>query len=283
MTRKILCAVLTLVLAFTLTGCAYCEDPDNVGLLTRLRTTPEEFYALMKQSWSVNGWEIMGGDHSTSRPKFYDTLMLMQMALSRNEIQEMILPDFVGEYLLKVNQDYSQCCVSNSENMNLCFGFLKDNHTLRARWNAALNAMKSDNTLSNLEYKYARNVQDLNKHDKDKSIVFTKYDGAPIVKVAVTGDLPPVDFVDEYGLPAGYSLAVLSEIGRRLRVNVRPIVVSAGARAASLVSGRADVVFWYEINESYTIQPDVPDGIILSVPYLAWNKFIHVRFDDDGE
>lgn len=246
----------------------------------------------MKKTWAINGWIITGGDHSTSLAKFYDTLMMMQMALSRGEIQEMILPDFAAEYLVRINKDYSPCCISNSGNMALCFGFLKDNKALRDRWNSALRSMRADNTLAGFENKYIKNFPkdtsydyiygiDKKKRDKENRIRFERFKEAETIKVALTGDLPPVDFTAEDGTPAGYSVAVLAEIGKRLHVNIVPVNISAGARTAALVSGRADIVFWYEVNESLETQPDVPDEVILSEPYLAWDKFIHVRFDEE--
>ena len=71
------------------------------------------------------------------------------------------------------------------------------------------------------------------------------------------------------------------EIGRFLKINIVPVNVSVGARTAALVSGRADVVFWYEVDRQAQIQPDVPDNVILSEPYLDWDKFIHIRFSED--
>ena len=285
-------AVFITVLNFSCS--AFAVDNDYVGFLTRLKTTPEEFFMLMKQSWSTNGWIILGGDHSTSKARFYDSLMIMQMALNRGEIEEMILPEFVSEYLLKISKSYSPCCISNSGPMNLCFGFLKDNAKLRDKWNMALNSMINDFTLAGLEQKYIKNFPENNHSydyiygtkpeiDKKKhTIKFEHFRGSPFVRVAVTGDLPPVDFIAEDGMPAGYSTAVLAEIGRRLRINIELISVSAAARTAALATGRADVVFWYEVNmnKSLASQPDVDEGIILSVPYLYWDKFIHVRLDN---
>ena len=287
--RKILCL---LIMSLILTGCAYFDEPDNVGLLTRIKTTPEEFFMLMKRSWAINGWIITSGDHSTSQAKFYDSLNSMQMALSRNDIQEMILPDFAADYLIRINQDYSQCCISNSGKMSLCFGFMKGNNNLRNRWNSALRSMKNDNTLKAFEKKYINEfpkdtsydyIYGIKKktRDKENRIRFERFDGAETVRVAVTGDMPPVDFIAEDGTPAGYSVAVLAEIGRRLRINIIPVNVESTARTAAIVSGRADVVFWYEVNETLDDQPDIPDEIILSEPYLSWEKFIHVRYDDE--
>ncbi|MBQ6776329.1 MAG: transporter substrate-binding domain-containing protein [Synergistaceae bacterium] len=287
--KKFLC----LIVAFCLISCAvaFANDDDCVGFLTRLKTTPEEFFMLMKRAWATNGWAIVG-DHADSKAKFYDSLMLMQMALNSGEIDEMILPDFVAEYLVKVNKSYSPCCISNSGPMYLCFGFLKENRKFADRWNDALIAMISDYTLAGLSQKYIKNFPEDTSYDyiyginRDKqkykdAIKFERFDGAPTVRVAVTGDLPPVDFVAENGMAAGYSTAVLAEIGKRLKVNIQLVQVNAGARTAALVSGRVDAVFWYEVNKSLDSQPDVHEDIILSEPYLSWDTFIHVKFAED--
>ena len=288
--KKAVCIALALaVISFACT-CACADEVDCVGFLSRLRTTPEEFYMLMKNSWAEKGWVILGGDHSSSKAKFYDSLMLMQMALNRGEIEEMILPDFVAEYLLKVNENYSPSCISSSGRMSLCFGFMKNNKSLIAKWNSALSFLRNNRKLSELEEKYIKNfpANDMpydyiygQKKKRNERITFEHFKDAPTVRVAITGDLPPVDYVDAEGLPAGYNIAVLSEIGRLLKVNIVTVNVSAGARTAALVSGRADIVFWYEVNRQTSFQPDVPEDVILSEPYLDWDEFIHVRFWED--
>ena len=290
MKRIILCLCLILGLA----SGAWADD-DTVGFLTRLKTTPDEFFTLMKTSWATQGWTIVGGDHSTSKAKFFDSLMLMQMALNRGDIGEMILPDFVADYLLKFSSSYEVSCMSSSGRMGLCFGFMKGNELLAAKWNYALEYMRNNLTLSALEKKY---IYDLKPEDEDydyvygmddrrkkqkrkkERITFTQFPGAETIRVAITGDLPPVDYVNEEGLPAGYNIAVLSEIGKLMKVNIKTVSVNAGARTAALVSGRADVVFWYEVNKQNKFQPDVSDEVILSNPYLEWDTFKHLQFKE---
>ena len=280
MMKKVACAMLVLMLCGT-------AGATELGVLARLKTTPEEFMMLMKNSWATSGWVVFGSDHSSDTARFYDTLSQMQMSLNRGDIGEMILPDFVAEYLLKVSEGYSACCVSSSGKMSLCFGFLRGNDALRAKWNSALSYLRSKRVLADLEKKYVKDfprddsydyIYGINtrKKEREARIEFAHYPEAETVRVAVTGDIPPVDFIDADGLPSGYSVAVLSEIGRFLKVNILPVNVSAGARTAALVSGRADVVFWYEVNRKAKVQPDVPDDVVLSEPYLDWEKFIHV-------
>ena len=286
--RKFLC---TLIILGMLAGISFADD-DYVGFLTRLRTTPDEFFMLMRNSWATKGWAILGGDHTTSKARFYDSLSQMQMALSRGDIGEMILPDFVAEYLLKLNPSYTPCCMSNSGPMSLCFGFMKGSRDLAEKWNYALRSIRNDYTLAGMFQKYVKNFPPDESYDyiyginrrkqrNQDRIKFERFPNAQTVKVAVTGDLPPVDFVDEAGFPAGYSMAVLAEIGRRLRVNINVIQVEAGSRTAALVSGKADVVFWYEASKMTEWNLDAGEDVLLSEPYLDWNTFMHLRFYED--
>ena len=48
-----------------------------------------------------------------------------------------------------------------------------------------------------------------------------------------------------------------------------------------LVSGKADVVFWYEASKMKEWNLDAADDVILSEPYLEWQTFMHLRFDED--
>ena len=75
------------------------------------------------------------------------------------------------------------------------------------------------------------------------------FEGADTIKVAVTGSLPPMDYVGPDGAPAGFSTAVLAEIANRLGKNIEIVVVDSVGRAAALASGVVDAVFWTRTNE----------------------------------
>lgn len=282
--KKIFLAICIITLFFVNSSYASESDENDilyVGFLNHLMTTEEEFYGIIKNSWSTKGWSILGGNHDVDAAKFYDSLISMQMALNSGEIDEMILPDFVAEYLMKTNSNYMPSCISNSGTMGLCFGFMNDRKDLAQRWNEALRMIRNEWILSGLVQKYIKDFQKNNSFYDSKSkkerIKFEHFQDAQTIKVAVTGDMPPLDFIGEDGLPTGFNIAVLAEIGRRLKVNIEIVTLNANARTAALVSGRADVVFWYEVNTSLGKQFDVPDDVILSDPYYEWNQFFHIR------
>ena len=164
----------------------------------------------------------------------------------------------------------------------LVFGFLKNkNEALRDKFNDALAAMKADGTLEAMKERY------LKTDGNTESAVFEKFAGADTIRIAVTGDLPPIDYVASDGKAAGFNTALVAEIAKRLKVNVRLVYTNTGARAVSLISGRSDVVFWYQVTEGAELQHDVPAGVILSEPYYNWDTFIHISqknsaaFNDD--
>ena len=45
------------------------------------------------------------------------------------------------------------------------------------------------------------------------------------------------------------------------------------------MSGKADVVFWFELYSDKGEQFDIPEGIISTVPYYGWNKNIYVGLE----
>ena len=71
-----------------------------------------------------------------------------------------------------------------------------------------------------------------------------KFEGAQTIKVGVTGDLPPMDFVASNGKAAGFNIALLTEIANRAQVNIELVQIETGSRAMALSSGKVDAVFW---------------------------------------
>ena len=49
---------------------------------------------------------------------------------------------------------------------------------------------------------------------KKPAVEFAKYDGADTIKIAVTGDRPPIDLITADGKATGFNTAILAEIGK---------------------------------------------------------------------
>ena len=106
--------------------------------------------------------------------------------------------------------------------------------------NNAIVEMKADGTLDSLienELKAYIESDPLAK-------ALPHFDGARTIKIGVTGDLPPMDFVAANGKAAGFNIALLTEIANRAQVNFELVQIETVARAMALSSGKVDAVFW---------------------------------------
>ncbi|MBR0095859.1 MAG: transporter substrate-binding domain-containing protein [Synergistaceae bacterium] len=265
--RKFLFAVL---IAFLIVSSAQAAEIRvlKLGILSKLNSTEDEFAAAWKRTFAPNN------ENLKVIVRFYESLTAMQMALSAGEIHQMVLPEASANYLLSQTPEYEATLTLRSKGAyGLAFGFQADRQDLRDKFNAALSEMRENWRLAALEGRYLTAAGNTDA----EPVKFDKFDGAKTLRVAVTGDLPPIDFMAADGTPAGFNTAVLAEIGKTLGMNVELIGVESGARTAALASGRVDAVFWYEVNTAAKIQADVPDGVILSEPYYEWNNFIHIK------
>ena len=189
----------------------------------------------------------------------FDSLNSMLMSLNAGTIDGMIVYFTVGSYLCRQNEnltswlDYSEMEkiyrgeMTNIKNrfildqiLGTDFSFLmmEDHAALRDEFNQAIADMKADGTLDTLK----DSIMDLDKAE------IAEIDSAETIKVGVTGDLPPIDYVDEAGIPAGFNTAVLAEISRRTGKNIELVSIDSGARSLALSEGIVDVVFWSRIS-----------------------------------
>ena len=273
-------------------GACYASDVVHAGALTWLGTTESEFQeglddlrkALSPLISEKLDWMEEDGLQGflvelvkTRRViHFYDSLLSMQMALRSGKIDEIALPEAVGTYLLSNNSRYDVQFSLNMMPSTISFGFKRGNTSLQKEFNSAIASMKKDGTLARLEKDY---ITDLGAEEPER-VEFAEFKGAKTIRAAVTGDLPPIDYIGADGRPAGYNTAVLSEIGKRLKKNIRIISVEAGGRSAALASERADVVFWYRNTEGMKapkkanikgFMKDSVEGVIMSDPYYEWD------------
>ena len=198
------------------------------------------------------------------------------MALDSGKIDEYDVPQMLGEYILASypNKYEVSCVMRVINNSSFTFGFSDDakGRELQRKFNEALSALRENNRLNELISNYA-NYAKFSDNALSKPVVFENFDGAQTITVAVTGDVPPIDFIAPDGNSAGFNTALLSEIARLLRVNIKLVNIESGANVMALTSGRADVFFWM-LKEDHV---NAPEGILLSDSYYSWNTYVHLR------
>ena len=264
---------LALVIAVMSSLSAFAED-TKIGVLTKAGMTEEEFTASVAKVWK---WSVVEERHKRGANVyyFYDSINSMLLAMMRGDIQEIELPRTIAEYVAATNPGNIISCVLGTTEADFVFGFLKgdDGAELQRKFNGAIRTLKKDGRLEELQKEYIINP----KYNELKPAEFTKFDGAETIKVAITGDVPPVDFIAPDGQAVGFNAALLAEIGKILGVNIELVEVDAIARTPSLTSGRVDAVFWYQVVAGADIQHDIPEEVIVSESYYAWDTFVHIR------
>lgn len=268
----IICAACLLM-----TGCGGNNSSDDagkikLGMITRLNASEENFGEFMKKLEDTLEVKI-----SSHKPVFFDNLNAMQMALQSKQIDEISTYRSVARYMTAKNPRFEVLKDHSLEFIDsFCFALRDDETELRDSLNRVIKDMQSDGTLERLTKEY---VTDISNENDPPAVELPHFDSAQTIKVAVTGDLPPLDFVSADGKPAGFNTAVLAEIGKRMLKNIELVEITGGARASALTSKQVDVVFWaiVPVSEIIPADTDKPDGVILTDPYFK-DKVVHMIF-----
>ena len=267
--RKIIHASLVVMLFIFLSSA--CSFAEVVGTLVRSGASagnvevavPEIYSSLVLAELSDEGLK------AEKSMRFYDSLTLLQLALNRGEIDAMISPELVGEYMLRANPDYRLRGFLMLKSFTaLAFGFMEDRKELCGKFSRVIEDLEREGVIGILARDFITGPLAANP----PAVELPRFDGAEKINVAVTGDMPPLDYVASDGKPAGFNVALMAEIAKKLRININPVYIETAARPSALKSGRADAVFWFMIFTGYDSQPDLPEGVITSTPYYGWNK-----------
>ncbi|MBQ6773562.1 MAG: transporter substrate-binding domain-containing protein [Synergistaceae bacterium] len=273
--KKFLCVLLALML---ISSCLYAADVLKVGQLAKLNISPEDFKLLVLGIPTAKFQEFRNTAAPDGRSyKFYNSLMTMLMGLNRGEIDEIHLPKDVANYVVKNNDTVEVTAILKTNQNFLAIGFhdTEKGQKIKSLINNALITLENNGKLANLKSIYITDPG----IGEPEPVKFEKFDNAETIKVAVTGDMPPIDFIDLDGDPAGFNTAVLAEAAKIAGINIELVNIDSSARAAALVSGRVDAVFWFQIDSGFEIdkQPDLPEGIILSEPYYSWDEIYALK------
>ena len=247
----------------------------HVGVLTMLNLTENEMLqyrdaeAIAGKVLTDEGYFQMDPDRKPKKMDnqlhteiiFYDSLDAMLMALNARDIDELSVYYKTGQYLCATNDNLELLYTINADvenkafaelvltgNMSNDFAFLMmdDKEALRDEFNNAIGDMKADGTMDKL---INEQIEALVNGTEVKSVTMPVIEDTETVKVAVTGALPPMDYVAADGTPAGFNTAVLAEISQRIGKNIELVVVDSIGRATALSSGTVDAVFWTRTNE----------------------------------
>ena len=265
MKKRHLVSAVAMLLTLMLLGLSFgaLAEERKAGSLSFLNMTEEEDNTIasplrrpLRMLLRIHGVLVdTGNGQSAGTPAFqqYDSLNAMLMGLQSQEVNFIIVPWSTGKYLCSVNDELKMTTEYHPENATKAtdwalsrisdgysFMMKKENTELRDTFDAQITAMKEDGTLQKL---IDEHITKVSEGGEPVAIDFEKFEGDPI-RIAVTGSLPPMDYVAADGTFAGFNTAVLAEIGKRLRKSIELVQVDCVGRALALSEGTVDVVFW---------------------------------------
>ncbi len=245
----------------------YAEDGavqkyGNIGRLSKLNITEDELNEVLK--------DIMVNS-ICNRYVFYDTMTDMLMSLNRGDIVVLETDQNTVRYIASRNDNIVDRPPYLNPN-NLMFSVLLrgEDVELRDQISNSIAEMEEDGTIEEMRQRY---IEDVIVGDDPDVVVPQNFPGARTIKVAVTGDRPPMDYVSAGGEPVGFNTALISEIGKRLGINIEFVTVDCGARGIALATGVCDIVFWMEIGDFENWEgadlEDQPENTIVTKPYMS--------------
>jgi ABC-type amino acid transport substrate-binding protein len=201
---------------------------------------------------------------------YYDSLQEMQLALSAGQIDRMEIYETTARYLCANTDELTYMghedidrtsaagviLMTGIQVNDFAFMMMEDRGALRDEFNTAIAAIKEDGTMDRLTAEY---IEGVIAGKEMAAIDIPAIDGAETIRVAITGSLPPMDYVAADGTPAGFNTALLAEISKRTGKNIEPVQVDSMGRAAALASGTVDVVFWMRTSESARQRAEMSD------------------------
>lgn len=264
-----LAAICVLILA---AGCD-SEPEKKIGIIHHMNVTEamfEKCYDKIKPQDS---------EHEKIRHIFFNSTNEMTAALQSGQIDAFTTYEAVGKYLEAHNSNF-ECFPHDAKIADaFCCAMRENDSELNAQFNDAIDEIIADGTLGKLVKIY---IMDANHNDQPEAIemptFYSDEDYAPPIRIGVTGDLPPLDYVRPNGKPAGFNTAILAEISKRMERNFVIVPIDGGARAIALTSKLVDVIFWVVVPtyDDFPIDIDKPKGIILTDPYFT-DEIVYVR------
>ena len=266
--KKVLLTLMVLILCVC--SCAQAK-PAAVGVLAPIGQEEKDII-----QWTENVTDLEGRVNifrNANTIKIYDDLNAMVMALKAGQLDRISIGLHTARYIAARDSDFE--LINNNYNavMGYAVAVREDDKAKLHGINLAIQKMRADGTLERL---IKENILDI--EDKDpKAVEIPKFEGEETIRVAITGDLPPMDCILADGTPAGFNTAFLAELAKHIKKNIELVSVSAGARQTAISSGRVDALFWTRsvYNRTFQLLPypvDKVSGVVISEPYLLESR-----------
>ena len=273
--KRILAIILAGLMLLSLVACEASEEEnvEKYGVLeigSAKITHTAEHKAQMDKDFSIS-------DDSMVERVNYDNLSTALMDLESGKIRTLGLEECIANYVVARNEKI--VVTKNNRITDFSMMTLDTNTEVYNILNNVILEIKADGTLDALIENELNAYIESDPAAKD----LPKFDGAKTIKIGVTGDLPPMDFVAANGKAAGFNIALLTEIANRAQVNIELVQIETGSRPIVLSSGKVDAVFWTKSGKctecNATVTEDI-QGTLVTESYFS-SSACHVMLKSD--
>lgn len=215
------------------TGQAITAFGDLDGKNVAVNSVPlsaEEFAAFYKNSHGLDFASV----------KITPSVMESTMMVQNGQVDAAITPvAATAEYFARENKDLGT--VTSDIQTDVAIALDAKNTALQQELNGAIQTLKDNGTIDKLTAEWIDGVS----ADSLKAEPAEKIEGADTLYIGISGDVVPLDYVSADGTPAGFNVALMTEIGKLLNKNIEFVVVSTDAKFSSILSGKIDAFFWH--------------------------------------
>lgn len=195
----------------------------------------------------------------------FPTVTEALMALKTGKVDTLLSMDATANLIAKQDATlytYIDPRLANLADVSLSMVVARTNEALGAELNTAIHALEENGTLALLAGSMLGG--------EAPAVPEAKLEGDPL-RVGVTGDIPPVDFVDASGNPVGYNVNLMNQVGALLGRPIEFVQINKGAAITALATNRIDILFWQEqamSEDVIAMVGDLSKSVFITDPYL---------------
>ncbi len=274
--KKCIIAILLITCLFS---CAFADEAKPFDLIDKdtnlifiSEMLPMQFF-----TDSANKGELKaeGAPKEAGRDTQVQTLSEGLLLLNAGRADGMVSLYSTARYIAARNP--SLTTLRGAYEMSMCMIAAADRQELIATLNHGIEGMIADGAMSALWSEHVTGVIELGE---PSAIALPDNPDGLKLRVGVSGDIPPMDYISADGTPAGFNTAMLSELAKRENLSIEIVQIDSGARFAALASRRIDIFFWQtrmnmdENNyggsvEEYKLAEDSSINCLTTVPYIS--------------
>jgi ABC-type amino acid transport substrate-binding protein len=238
--KKVTTVLFVAILAVTLSGCGGTKT-EKINSIPDLKG---KVIGALASGASTKNYETMVYKLIGAEPKeivYFKRGMDVYTALSSGKIDAFPTMNFCANYMLKRDKTLKMIEVPAKIEGGVIMVVRTEDQLLKEDLDKGISTLQDNGTLNTLESRWITNLSE----NDPVSEPMPKIEGAKTVYVGVSGDWKPLDYIAADGRPAGYNVAILSEIGKLLNINFEFVSIEADARFTALFSKKIDVIFYH--------------------------------------